>query len=161
MSNQILEEMIRFQTDRRINEEPFDMDKFTINLFEEILELHGIKDTKSRRFAISLFNDLQLLKEHVELVEPERTFEVTDNTILDAICDISEFSVGEPLKMGYNPIICLREMAEHINSRTGTIIDGKFQKDTSPEAKKRWYEPRYELAKIKPNKYKTGNLFEF
>jgi len=35
-----------------------------------------------------------------------------------------------------------------INSRVGTLVDGKFEKDLSDEAKANWYKADYALAKI-------------
>jgi predicted HAD superfamily Cof-like phosphohydrolase len=58
---------------------------------------------------------------------------------VDGFADIIVFSVGAIIKMGYEPKCVLAETLKEINSRTGKIIDGKFIKDTSEEAKKRWY----------------------
>jgi len=51
------------------------------------------------------------------------------------------------MKLGYEPECVLNEVAKEINSRVGSIIDGKFIKDKSPEARAKWYKADYEKCK--------------
>ena len=74
--------------------------------------------------------------------------EPTEHDVIDAFCDIEVYAFGEPLKMGYNPILCLNETADEICSRTGNIIDGKFVKDKSDEARSLWCKADFSSAKL-------------
>jgi hypothetical protein len=58
------------------------------------------------------------------------------------------FAAGSIRKLGYNPDIAMDEVIKVINSRTGTMINGKFTKDRSPEAVANWYEADFSKAKI-------------
>ena len=51
---------------------------------------------------------------------------------------------------GYEPISCMEEVIKHISSRTGAWDESikKFVKDTSEEAKAKWYEPNFASCKI-------------
>lgn len=51
---------------------------------------------------------------------------------------------------GYDPISCMEEVIKHISSRTGRWDESikKFVKDTSEEAKAKWYEPNFASCKI-------------
>ena len=51
--------------------------------------------------------------------------------------------------MGYNPYHCMLETLKEISSRTGHYDEtiGKFVKDTSDEAKSKWYKADYSLCK--------------
>ena len=148
---EILNSMIGFQTDRNLHEQDFDLKVASMNILEELLEAHGVEDcckeSKRERKEL-LYLALTKLVDEVKLFEPEKFEEPTEHSSIDAFCDIAEFAIGEPLKMGYNPIICLDEMSKEINSRVGTIIDGKFEKDKSKEAMSKWYYADYEKARL-------------
>ena len=69
---------------------------------------------------------------------------------IDALNDIIVVAVGEIYKLGYDADKTLDETIKEINSRTGSINPntGKFEKDTSPEAQKKWYKARYYKCKL-------------
>ena len=56
--------------------------------------------------------------------------------MVDAFCDIQVFAGGEVGKLGYNNEVAMGEVAKEINSRTGSIIDGKFVKNKTEQATK-------------------------
>lgn len=149
MKNDILDEMIRFQTDRGLHKNKFDLKVASLNILEELMEAHGVedecKDSKNERKEL-LYNALLKLVDEVKLFSPEKYVKPTTYSTIDAFCDIAEFAIGEPLKLGYEPRICLAEMAKEINSRRGKIIDGKFEKDKSEDAKYFWYDADYSKA---------------
>jgi len=135
--NSPLKLMIKFQKDRLLDKQKFDLHNETVNIVEEVFELNGYSVPKEKRY--------DLKKEFIEFME---TFSekhelkketVTHEMALDAFADMCEFSVGGMLKMGFCPKCVLLEMGKHINSRTGKIVDGKFQKDPNAET----YEPVY------------------
>ncbi len=151
MSNHVLNEMIRFQTDRLLDKQDFNIEVATKNILEELMEAHGIVDTskekKNERKEV-LYRALVSIVNEVKMFERENFVEPTEEMIVDAFCDICEFAIGEPLKLGYDPIICLDEMQKEINSREGHIINGKFEKDRTKSAMKKWYYASYEKAKV-------------
>lgn len=66
------------------------------------------------------------------------------NSVLDKCADICQ-------QQGYNFEIAMLETIKEISSRTGFYDENakKWVKDTSPEAKSKWYKADYERAKIK------------
>jgi len=44
-------------------------------------------------------------------------------------------------------------MEIYVESYTGTMVDGKFQKDTSDEAKANWYKADFSKAKIRDGEH--------
>lgn len=151
MKKNVLDEMIRFQKERELDKKPFDIKVASLNILEELLEAHGVndccKETKNERKE-ALYRALESLVNEVKLFTPEKYSHPTDDEIVDAFCDISEFAIGEPLKLGYDVELSLTEMAREINSREGEIINGKFEKYKTPEAKAKWYKADYSKAKV-------------
>jgi len=72
----------------------------------------------------------------------------TGDQIVDACSDMKVFATGTTKKAGYDPDIAMDETLKEIESRVGTIIDGKFVKDKSDEAKLKWYKANYDIAKV-------------
>ena len=57
------------------------------------------------------------------------------------------FATGDMLKLGYDPESCMKETVKEISSRTGSIIDGKFQKDKN-QPKDTLYKANYSKCKL-------------
>lgn len=55
--------------------------------------------------------------------------EGTAEQVVDAFADIIVFATGAIAKSGYDPSKVMDEVYKEINSRTGTLVDGKFIKD--------------------------------
>ena len=147
MSN-VLYELIKFNDDRKLNQQEFNLEIASLNILEELLEAHGIHDEKDRHITTQLY---QLLKSQVRTTrtfEPHLYKHASETDIVDAFCDIQVYAFGEPYKLGYYPIACLSQCSKEINSRVGTIIDGKFVKDKSNEARAKWYKADYKRCKI-------------
>lgn len=72
----------------------------------------------------------------------------TKEQIADACCDIKVYATGTVRKAGYNPDIAMDEVQKEIDSRVGEIVDGKFVKDSSPEAQRKWYIANFSKAVI-------------
>ena len=79
--------------------------------------------------------------------EPSERVIEKDN-VVDAYSDVIVFAVGALMKLGYDPEKALLETAKEINSRVGEMVDGKFEKDLSPEAKTNWYKADYSKASL-------------
>jgi len=73
--------------------------------------------------------------------------ETDDYDHLDSSGDTVVFKVNEMYHLGYDPEKCLGEIYKEINSRTGTMVNGKFKKDKSPEAKAKWYKADFSKCK--------------
>ncbi len=148
-----LEEITRFQTDRELDKKEFDWSVEATNVVEELLEAIGIND---RNIALLSVGDMQLrINERIRaglIVAPS----VEDQ--VDAFADVIVFACGALTKLGYDPERTLLEVGKEINSREGTMIDGKFTKNKSPEAKKKWVKADFtncKLNKVTPNQRKA------
>jgi len=144
MKDNPINEIERFAKDRGIDKMKHSGLNYATNVVEELLELLGYDVPKENR---------SLLTEHfASLVETlnqqqvtiKSTSKVDNHDIIDAIADIIVFSVTELQKLKVSTEAVLHEVAKEINSRRGSIISGKFEKDLSAEAKKNWYKADYE-----------------
>lgn len=147
-TNEVLCEMIRFQTDRGLDKKEFSIDNELQLVMEELLEAKGVKDKKDKEYSKAMVKSLNVLVEAVRLYEPDFYVEPTEHDEIDAFADAMEYLTGAILKKGYNPIIALEEMSKQINSRIGKFVDGKFEKDRSIEAKAKEYQADFTKAKL-------------
>lgn len=146
-----LQELERFQTDRLLHKNPFDLRIATMNILEELLEAHGVGDNKERTMVRILYSTL------FEMVEEAKQGLYTDCTYskptvedqVDAFCDIQVFAGGEIGKLGYSNEQCLIEVGKEINSRTGEIVNGKFEKYKTEEAMAKWYKADFSGCKLR------------
>ena len=105
---------------------------------EELLEMcTGLKSSEARTKALALAALIN---------DPEH--EQTPEQVVDAAGDIIVFATGLIRKMGYCPEEAMHEVLKEIESRGGSIIDGKFTKDKSPEAQAKWYKANFGNAEI-------------
>ncbi len=138
----VFKELKRFQEDRLLNKQEFNLRVATMNILEELFEAHGISDSADRRlvndlYSIAFENIFELQEDLCSLGITMEKPTIEDQ--VDAFCDIQVFADGEIGKLGYNNEKCMSEVAKEINSRTGEIIDGKFTKYKTPEAIAKWY----------------------
>ncbi|MCH9712813.1 MAG: hypothetical protein K0U20_09340 [Proteobacteria bacterium] len=150
-----LEELERFQTDRLLHKQEFNLEIASMNILEELLEAHGVHDNKERILVRDMY--LELIKvvheTYTDKLYGKDMNGVDFNTPtignqVDAFCDIQVFAGGEVNKLGYSNEKCLIEVGKEINSRVGEIVDGKFTKDKSPEAMKNWYKADFSNCKL-------------
>ena len=147
MSNAI-REIVKFQKDRLLDKQEYvPANEFT-NIAEEMIESMGISVPKEKRQELNEHFQSFVVKFTTEVLEVKDS-DLTKNKdeIVDAYADIIVFCIGAIMKLGYGPECVLEEVAKEINSRTGEIVDGKFQKDTSPEAKAKWYKADFNKCK--------------
>jgi len=143
MSNAV-KELTRFQIDRSLDTKEYVFINEAASIFEELLEADGLDVPKENRPRLKeeLGNFIvNLLRVGVARVHPN------PDRPVDAFCDIVTFCDGAILKQGYEPEKALLECSKVINSRVGTMVDGKFEKDLSEEAQSNWYEADYDSAR--------------
>jgi hypothetical protein len=68
--------------------------------------------------------------------------------VVDAACDIKVFASGLINKIGYDGDLAMNEVLQEIESRTGSLQDGKYTKDKSAEAQAKWYKADFSKALI-------------
>jgi NTP pyrophosphatase (non-canonical NTP hydrolase) len=91
-------------------------------IIEEVLESTGnIKSEEARERALAYADEM--------IINPDGNPE----SIVDALGDIIVYATGAMGKLGYDPSQVMEEVYKEINSRTGTLIDGKFVKDQNAE----------------------------
>jgi len=151
MTNTILQRLVNFNIERGLDKQDFDLRIASMNILEELLEAHGVHDVKERVITSQLYLKLLGTVEETKMYYPTLYKPTTEADIIDAFMDITVYSFGEPLKMNYSPIQCLNQVTSEICSRTGTVVDGKFQKDTSEFAKSQWTKAVF---------YKGEDIFE-
>lgn len=141
-------EIKRFQTDRGLHLKEYNPINEHANIVEELLESLGFDVPKeNRKTLLNKWREFAayLVKEGVA-VEME---DHDDDSEVDAYCDTVVFAVGAIMKLGYDPEAALLEASKVINSRVGNMIDGKFEKDLSPEAQANWHTADYAQHKVK------------
>lgn len=149
-----LKELERFQTDRLLHKNTFNLRIATMNILEELLEAHGVEDNKERLMASELYETLLRyvvnIQEAVDNEEFGYTYSApTVEDQVDAFCDIQVFAGGEIGKLGYSNEQCLIEVGKEINSRTGEIVNGKFEKYKTEEAMAKWYKADFSGCKLR------------
>lgn len=155
MEKNALKELEKFQLDREINKQEFNIRIATMNVMEELLEAHGIGDNKDRKLSKIMYQSMLNL---VDTVKGDEQFsrdmgytfeEPTIEGMVDAFCDVQVFAGGEITKLGYSNEKCLLEVGKEINSRTGEMVNGKFEKFKTEEAMAKWYKADFSGCKLR------------
>jgi hypothetical protein len=109
----------------------------------------GWKLLNGQDVATAVYDSMFAIAEHhvvtdttVDYITP------TEEDQVDAFADITVFATGDIMKLGYNPEKVLCEVGKEINSRTGEIVNGKFQKYKTPEAMALWYKADFSDCKL-------------
>jgi len=141
----IIDNIVKWQEERLLDKQEFNSFNELTNISEELLESLGYQISKELRpeFKEQLLNSITELTTKLKIP----TVDIKEEDVVDAYADIIVFSIGALLKLGYEPTKVLEETYKEINSRTGKIVDGKFQKDVSNEAKSKWVKADYSKAK--------------
>lgn len=146
--NDPIKEAIRFQTERNLHEQEYDPLNEATSVIEEVCESFGFNTPKDQReYLKGAINDFIKVLATAEIIVPMGD-PLTLNDAVDSHCDQIELNIGAILKLGFSPSDAILEMTKEINSRKGSIQDGKFVKDTSPEAKTKWYKADYSKCKL-------------
>lgn len=79
----------------------------------------------------------------------EFIIDIIDNIMFDTTDQVLLMCINNIKDLGYDPIACMNETIQEISSRSGKWDEsiGKFVKDTSDEAKAKWYKANYAKCK--------------
>ena len=141
---------------------------FVSNIQEEMIEYFTAKDDTGKIDAlcdITVFciNAMKAYdKEHIK--EPKSVADVIPSVTLgkqldhikqskfskDSLESMVDICYTLITEMGYNFKVAMDETIKEISSRTGSFDESanKWIKDTSEQAKAKWYKANYELAKV-------------
>jgi len=147
---EVFKELKKFQEDRLLHKQDFELHVASLNIIEELLEAHGISEDRQRILSNSIYGMMgqavkQIKNEDLTLDGVAWTKPTVYSTI-DAFCDIQVFAGGEVGKLGFDNELAMAEVATEINSREGEIINGKFCKWTDEGSKARWYKADFKKA---------------
>lgn len=114
----MFKKIVDWNNERGLIERGFDHTKEVSFIIEELLESTGEYDSltareKATEYAEEIIGDTK--------PDPEK--------VADAMADIIIFATGTIAKLGYDPTKVMDEVYTQINSRTGSLVDGKFVKD--------------------------------
>ena len=139
--------IIKFQKDRLLDQQMYSGINEQINILEELFESAGLDISKENRskFIEDFLNFIET-EEHKGIATKQK--ELSHDDIVDAYGDIIVFALGAIMKLGYDPKLVLKEVSKEINSRTGSIVNGKLEKDLSTEAKAKWYKADFSTAHL-------------
>jgi len=135
----IFSRILKWNNDRMLIKTPKDLNLKNESSFilEELLEMNtDLKSDKANEEARKMVS---------QIVSDD--YKSESEQIVDAAGDIIVFATWIIAKAGYNPDIVMEEVLKEIESRKWTIIEWKFVKDKSDEAKKNWYKADFSKAK--------------
>ncbi len=156
----IIERIIEWNKERGLDKNEFSLDAENVNCLEEIFETYEfnnglIKDIIDRHLPAestdNIEKDLAMLVISLLHSMGFASHKTDEHEIIDSLADRIVFSVGAMLKLGYDPRKVMDETLKEIESRTGAYNpeQDKWVKDTSNEAKAKWYKADYSKCKIK------------
>ncbi len=142
-----IKQIMKFQSDKHLDTQPFSWENESMSIIEELLEAKGYDVPKSQRQSF-LKPLVQYIRSKASTTSALPWKPALQTDTVDAFADIIVFCVGAIMKLGYNPEKVLTEVAKEINSRKGKIIGGKFEKYLPDDEK---YEKPYKanFAKCK------------
>ncbi len=117
---------------------PFNYKKEMSFVLEELLESTGNYDSfTAREKALAM----------AEEIAGDAT-KVNEEGVIDAWADIIVFAIGAMIKLGYDPEKVLDEVCRQINTRTGSVVNGKFVRDPDINP----YEADFSICKMSDEK---------
>lgn len=114
----MFQKIVAWNTERNLLSLGFNHTKEVSFIVEELLESTGSYNSETAREKANTIAG-EVVGHHV----------ATPEHIVDAFADIIVFATGAIAKNGYDPSKVMEEVYKEINSRTGTLIEGKFVKD--------------------------------
>ena len=140
--NKMINRMKKWQTDRNLHKHQYNPEIEAKFIIEELLESFNVKGDLGKKLSKRYAEFLKL--EGADEVQPD------DTELVDCYFDIIIFSIGAILKLGFEPELVIEEGLKEIESRTGKIntTTGKYEKDTSEEAKAKLYKADYDTCRI-------------
>lgn len=135
------ERIVKWNQDRNMIKgiDNVDMEKEISFIIEECIEMvTPLKSEQARDFA----------EEIAKLIMSKSDGEFDRERIVDGAADVKVFATGLIRKINYDPDVVMDEVIKEIESRVGSIQDGKFVKDRSPEAVANWYKADFSKADL-------------
>ena len=127
-----LTSIMKFQIDRGLDKQQYSGANEQTNILEEILEARGLKISKENRGDLmDEFDEFAEMLEERQIAS--RMPNLMEHEMVDAYNDVIVFAVGSIMKLGHNPKLTLKEVAKEINSRKGSMVNGKFEKDLNQD----------------------------
>lgn len=86
---------------------------------------------------------------HSGFIAEELTELIKSNTThdeMDAFCDLIVFSINAIESAGYDAEVCMGEVLTEIESRQGSIVNGKFEKYRDEDHTNLWYKADFDKA---------------
>ncbi len=118
----IFKKIIEWNRTRGLLDLEFNHTKQVSFITEELLESTGN------------YNSINAREKAEEIaVDITKSSNPNHETMIDAFADIIVFATGAMGSLGYDPDKVMDEVYKEINSRTGTLVDGKFVKDLHAE----------------------------
>jgi len=126
-----------FQRVNKLVDQGFNYKVEVLNALEELLETLQVYETEdARKVAEEIYNAYFANQEAAD-----------EDKLMDGFNDLAVISLGAIMKLGYDPKCTLTQVAEHINSRRGEIINGKFVKSKKEEDVKLWKPVKFDKCK--------------
>ena len=123
-----------FQRVNKLVDQGFNYKVEVLNVLEELLETLNKYETENAREVAEEIYTTYFANQEVG----------DDNKLVDAFNDLAVIGLGAIMKLGYDPECTLTQVAEHINSRRGEIVNGKFVKSKKEEDVKLWKPVKFE-----------------
>lgn len=149
----VIKAIERFQTDRGLDKQAYEAPNEHTSIVEELLEAIGfdvLKENRGKLKEAFMGFCAQMANEGISVDTiggPRSERQLQTAEVVDAYADIVVFAIGAMMKLGFDPEKVLSEVGKEINSRSGSMVDGKFEKDLSDGAKAKWYKADYDKAK--------------
>jgi len=148
--------IVKWNEDRNLLNPDYEIENEMSFELEEVLEcMTDMKTDEAREYALLISKSIRngntskladYIKENNLDIKIIHKPILTKEQIADAADDIKVFATGLIAKTGYDPDITMDETLKEIESRTGTMINGKFVKHKSEEAQSKWYRANYSKA---------------
>ncbi len=143
----IIEEIMKFQKTRSLDKQAYSWENEFMNILEEILEERGysIEPGIRENFLMPIIQQIRINAATSPAIKWDRP---TEHDMIDAAADQIVFNIGKIMKLGYDPRVVLIEVAKEINSRCGSIKNGKFVKHMDSKSIDNWYKADFTKAKV-------------
>ena len=130
----MIEQIIKWQTDRNLDKMPYrHIDEIT-NIVEEVCETFNLNRDYAENIVLDSYSDGD-------------DGNISDENRVDAYFDICVYAIGAMLKLGYDPMKVFEEGLKEINERTGAY-DEKVGKWCKGEKKPNAYKADYSRCKL-------------
>jgi len=123
-----------FQRVNKLVDQGFNYKVEVLNALEELLETTQAYETENAREIAEEIYNIYFVNQEV----------ADEDKLVDGFNDLAVISLGAIMKLGYDPKCTLTQVAEHINSRRGKIVNGKFVKSKKEEDVKLWKPVKFE-----------------